>query len=174
MQRLTEGSRVMCTLNARRPWEAVIMRVTRHRGRVLQSWGAEARLPHSRVGRAGQGIGRVGGGGQEGCSKQCRNHMCKAQRQVSRPVRGQREEREGGEEGTGGWAQAPAALGLRKESALGRATGEVKHSGVVVKCGLSILHSLSSTHTELGAGVCPVLVSSSGTEALSSGSVPGP
>lgn len=59
----------------------------------------------------------------------------KTQRQVSRPVRGQREKREGGEEGTGGWARPPQRwVCTLRSPALGRATGRSSTQGVVVKC----------------------------------------
>ena len=46
----------MCALNARHPWEAVMMRESQDtEAWVLQSWGAETRLPPFYGGQGGPG-----------------------------------------------------------------------------------------------------------------------
>lgn len=86
----------------------------------------------------------------------------KTQRQVSRPVRGQREKREGGEEGTGGWARPPQRwVCTLRSPALGRATGRSSTQGVVVKC--DAFHPpFSQQHTHgIWNGCLPCAVSGS-------------
>lgn len=69
--------------------------------------------------------------GRKGVPSSAKTICAKAQRQVSRPVRGQREEREKGRRGGDRWVgQAPAALGLHaEESCVRKGHWEVKHSG---------------------------------------------
>ena len=104
----------MCALNARHPWEAVMMRESQDtEAWVLQSWGAETRLPPFYGGQGGPGeFDEWVEEGRKGVPSSAKPICAKAQRQVSRHVRGQRgeRERERGEEGTGG-EPGPHGLG---------------------------------------------------------------
>lgn len=102
----------MCALNARHPWEAVMMRESQDtEAWVLQSWGAETRLPPFYGGQGGPGeFDEWVEEGRKGVPSSAKPICTKAQRQVSRHVRGQRGERERGEEGTGG-EPGPHGLG---------------------------------------------------------------